>query len=224
MDGVVALARNGGRIELIASPQLNEDDIRAISEGYHQREEIIKNAFSRDFISGIEHFDDVRLEVLSQLIAQGTLDIKIAVTDSIGIYHDKLGILEDFSGDVVVFFGSPNATGSGYQNNYEKIRTVKSWVQSDEESIEDEKREFQSLWDGSNPFVKVYEFRESAHTNILKVIERRKSGNSSAGKAPIKLRDYQEEAIKAWINVNEFLIVPNAVSCDYCNKTRPIPL
>lgn len=202
LDGIVTLSRNGGRIELIASPQLNEDDIRAISEGYHQREEIIRNAFSRDFVSGIEHFDDVRLDVLSQLIAQGTLDIKIAVTDSVGIYHDKLGILEDFSGDVVVFFGSPNATGSGYQNNYEKIRTVKSWVQSDEESIEDERKEFQSLWDGSNPFVKVYEFRESARSNILKVIERRKSGNSSGGKDPIKLRDYQEAAINAWVDNN----------------------
>lgn len=202
LDGVVTLSRNGGRIELIASPQLNEDDVRAISEGYHQREEIIRNAFSRDFVSGIEHFDDVRLEVLSQLIAQGTLDIKIAVTDSVGIYHDKLGILEDFSGDVVVFFGSPNATGSGYQNNYEKIRTVKSWVQSDEESIEDERREFQSLWDGSNPFVKVYEFRESARSNILKVMERRKSSNSSGGKEPIKLRDYQEAAINAWVENN----------------------
>ena len=37
VDGLIALSRNGGRIELISSPQLNEDDIEAINLGYKKR-------------------------------------------------------------------------------------------------------------------------------------------------------------------------------------------
>ena len=31
IDGIVALSRNGGTIELVASPKLKEDDIKAIN-------------------------------------------------------------------------------------------------------------------------------------------------------------------------------------------------
>lgn len=200
IDGIVALSRNGGKIELIASPQLNEEDINAINLGYQKREEIIDNAFSRDFLKELESLDDAKLQLLAALIANNTLDIKIAVTESSGIYHDKLGILEDFDGNIVVFYGSANESLNGYKNNYEKIRVVKSWVDSDTASIKDECKEFETLWNGTNSFVKVYHYKESAKANILKVIETRKNSDSSNGSSPIKLRDYQKEAISAWVN------------------------
>ena len=200
IDGIVALSRNGGKIELIASPQLSDEDINAINLGYQKREEIIESAFSRDFMKELDTLDDAKLQLLVALIANGTLDIKIAVTESTGIYHDKLGILEDFDGNIVVFYGSANESLSGYQNNYEKIRVVKSWVAAEVESIEDECKEFQALWDGTNPFVKIYNYKESAKANILEVINTRKTSGGKSSSAPIKLRDYQEEAINAWVN------------------------
>ncbi len=200
IDGIVALSRNGGKIELVASPQLSDEDINAINLGYQKREEIIESAFSRDFLKEIESLDDTKLQLLVALIANGTLDIKIAVTDSTGIYHDKLGILEDTEGNVVVFYGSANESLSGYKNNYEKIRVVKSWIDAEVESVLDECKEFQALWDGTNPYVKIYNYKESAKANILEVIETRKSSGSTSGASPIKLRDYQEEAINSWVN------------------------
>ena len=197
VDGIVALARNNGKIQLIASPNLTEDDIHAISTGYEAREKVINASFTRDFLREIEAFDDAKLQLLANLIARGTLDIKIAVTDTLGIYHDKLGILEDFDGNVVVFYGSANSTLSGYQNNYEKIRVVKNWIPGEQASIADEQKEFDSLWNGTNEFVKVYDYKESAKANILQMIETR--ATSATAKAPIKLRDYQEEAIAAWV-------------------------
>lgn len=199
IDGIVALSRNGGKIELIASPHLSEEDINAINLGYQKREEIIESAFSRDFLKELESLDDVKLQLLAALIANNTLDIKIAITESIGIYHDKLGILEDYEGNVVVFYGSANESLSGYKNNYEKIRVVKSWTASDLDSIRDECNEFQSLWDGINPFVQVYNYKESAKANILNVIDTRQNAKKSDS-SPILLRDYQEEAISAWVN------------------------
>lgn len=199
IDGIVALSRNGGNIELIASPQLSEEDINAINLGYQKREEIIESAFTRDFLKELDSLDDTKLQLLVALIANGTLDIKIAVTESIGIYHDKLGILEDFDGNTVVFYGSANESLSGYKNNYEKIRVVKSWVAADVASIADECKEFQNLWDGTNPFVKTYNYKESAKANILEVINTRQNNAGKGASSPIKLRDYQEEAISAWV-------------------------
>ena len=200
VDGIVALARNNGKVQLIASPQLTAEDVEAINVGYEAREKVINNSFTRDFMREIEIFDDAKLQLLATLIARGTLDIKIAVTESYGIYHDKLGILHDFDGNTIVFYGSANATLSGYQHNYEKIRTAKSWVSEDSERIDDEIKEFDSLWNGTNEFVKVYDYKKSAESSILQLIETRKASSKNA--SPIKLRDYQEQAINAWVNNN----------------------
>lgn len=199
IDGIVAMARKGGKIELVASPQLSEQDIKAINLGYEQREEIINAAFTRDFIAAMEDLDDDRLKLLVSLIANGTLDIKIAVANSVGMYHDKLGILEDFDGNVIAFFGSANSSINGYQNNYEKIRVVKSWVAPEQASIADERREFDALWNDTNPYIKVYGYKESARKQILRIIDNRKASGGTAKSEPVKLRDYQEEAIAAWV-------------------------
>ena len=117
LDGIVALARNDGKIQLIASPNLSAEDVNAINLGYKMREQIIKNAFEHDFSTAMEELDDSVLQLLATLIADGILDIKIAVTSNAGIYHDKLGILEDFEGNIITFYGSSNSTLAGYQNN-----------------------------------------------------------------------------------------------------------
>jgi len=199
IDGIVALFRKGGKIELVASPHLNEQDIKAINLGYEKREQIISSAFTRDFVAAMEELDDDRLKLLASLIANGTLDIKIAVANSVGMYHDKLGILEDFDGNVIAFFGSANSSINGYQNNYEKIRVVRSWVAPEQASIADEREEFNALWNNTNPYIKVYSYKESAKMQILKVLKHRKTDGGTVQSNPVKLRDYQEEAISAWV-------------------------
>lgn len=199
MDGIPTFVRNGGDIKMIASPKLNDEDIDAINLGYEEKERIIGNAFSREFLEEVENFNDSRLALLAELIARGVLDIRIAVTNTLGDYHDKLGILEDFEGNKVAFYGSANSSKNGYRDNYDKIRVVKSWIDGQKDSVDDEMEEFDSLWNGTNKFVEVYEYKESARKHLLQVMERR-SNLRKQGNTEIKLRDYQEEAIKAWVN------------------------
>ncbi len=199
MDGIPIFVRNGGDIKMIASPKLSDEDVEAINLGYKEKERVIGNAFSKEFIEQIEKFDDSRLALLAELIARGTLDIRIAVTNTLGDYHDKLGILEDFDGNKVVFYGSANSSRNGYRDNYDKIRVVKSWIDGQKASVDDEIVEFESLWNGKNQFVEVYEYKESARRHLLQVMERRSNLRKQNGTG-IKLRDYQEEAIKAWVN------------------------
>lgn len=195
-EGILSMARNDGHVKLIASPRLSQDDAEAIRLGYEQREKTIIEQFSRDFAEEMAKLDESRLILLCDLIKRGTLDIKIAVTDECGIYHDKLGILEDFDGNCIVFYGSPNSSYGGYRSNYEKVRLTKSWDVGTEQTIYDEKTEFDCLWNNTNEFVEVYNYSETAKKELLQIVENKKSGKSAG--EPIKLREYQEKAIKAW--------------------------
>lgn len=199
MEGIVVLARNGGQIKLIASPKLSEADIEAISLGYEQRKQYVTDAFSRDFVSEIEKLDEARLQMLCDLVRKDILDIKIAITADTGIYHDKLGVLKDFDGNTIVFYGSSNSSFSGYRSNYEKIRVTKGWEAGGAEIVDEEDKEFDSLWNNTNEFVEVYEYQKTAKENLLEVVKRKGENKSSS---PIKLRDYQEKAIEAWTNNN----------------------
>lgn len=199
MDGMLTLARNGGHIKLIASPQLTEEDVQAISLGYNQRTQMISDAFTKDFLREIEKLSDVRLQMLCDMIRKGILDIKIAITEDTGIYHDKLGVLKDFDGNTLVFYGSSNSTYSGYRSNYEKIRVSKGWDIGFEEIVDNEEHEFDTLWENNNPFVRVEKYTKTAEENLIKVIKNRATAHKTTG---ITLRDYQEEAIKAWVNNN----------------------
>lgn len=199
LPGIVSFARNDGRIQLVTSPRLTEDDVAAISKGYEKREEIIKTSFSDDFVDGIQEFEEDELNLLVDLIAEGVLDIKIVVTKTTGMYHDKLGIMKDSEGNKVAFYGSANSSCNGYSNNYEKVRVVTSWNESEITSIIDEEEEFDRIWENENPYLEVYEFDNEAMELVESVIDYKKSHGSSA---PVKLRDYQERAIEAWINNN----------------------
>ncbi len=201
LDGIIELVRNNGHILLSASPKLNEDDVLAINEGYRLKEEIINEAFSRDFLIELEKFDDKNLHLLVDLISHGYLDIKIIVTQKTGMYHDKLGILEDIEGNLIVFYGSPNSSLNGYEKNYEKIRIVKSWLPGSEDVIKDEIDEFDHIWNGSNPYLQVYDYTESAKKAILEVVSKR-TGKGDGNNSGIILRDYQIKAIEAWKNNN----------------------
>ena len=201
IDGIEVLVKNKGKIELIASPKLSKEDVEVINIGYQKREAIAINSFSKDFIEEMEKIGDKNLKLFLDLIAKNILDIKIAITDTAGDYHDKLGILRDFEEQVIVFYGSANSSLNGYKNNYEKIRIVRSWMPGEEDNVRDEIEEFESLWNGTNEFVNVYEFKETAQKNLLEIVDHRLKKQQK--KEPIKLRDYQKEAIDAWV-ANDF--------------------
>ncbi|MEM5670833.1 hypothetical protein AAHB59_26200 [Bacillus cereus] len=114
--GLIQLINNGGRLQLIASPKLEEKDIEAIELGYEARKDIITKVLLRQLDNIEENIIKQRLGFLAKLIAEDRLDFKIAVPkDRIqkGIYHEKLGVFEDDLGNIVAFSGSANETEGG---------------------------------------------------------------------------------------------------------------
>jgi hypothetical protein len=122
--GLTALIRSGGKMQLVASPCLSQDDAEAIAKGLRQREEVIANTIVRELEREFEQIFRDRLACLAWLLGQGVLEIKLAVANNIsqqGIYHEKLGIFADNSDSIVAFTGSANESSSALIDNFECI-------------------------------------------------------------------------------------------------------
>lgn len=198
-EGVLALARNGGHIYLATSPRLNSDDIEAINQGYSERE-IVKKAFLGEVRETFKEITDENAKILYELIKEKIVDVKIILKNG-GMYHDKLAILEDFEGNVVACVGSNNESEPGYNSNYEKVRVYKSWFDF-EGRIADETKEFDSIWSNENKALTVYDFIDAFESELLERVEHKGEYAKKNNGNGIELRDYQKEAISAWVNNN----------------------
>ena len=162
-QGICGLAKNGGKIELVASPCLSAEDEKAIRAGYENRARIIENALLRSLNSvGENHFEKERLNLLATLIEKGVLDIKIAFTEngtSVGIYHEKLGLLEDSDGNKIAFTGSMNETEYALRKNYEAVDVFCSWKGDGEnERVLKKEEAFAKIWGNFDESLKVQPF------------------------------------------------------------------
>lgn len=233
--GIASMAERGGRIQIVASPYLSDEDVEAIKKGYAAREEIIETAVLRQ-ISGetLDYYSMQRLNLLACLIAQGVLDIRIAYTEGkngIGMYHEKMGLIEDADGNVVAFSGSMNESATAMSINYETIDVFRSWGDENEkERVLLKQNAFQSIWTDSEPNIKVVEFPKISQALIDKY--KRSAPNFAVddeqfdSKIPrsrrftdgqtilttaavgaripdtITLHEYQQEAIASWVGDN----------------------
>lgn len=213
IDGINGLARNGGKIQIIASPYLSEEDFFAIKQGYEVRE-IIKQAVIKELQEPKDFFDEKRLNILANLIADEVLDIKIAFTEngsSIGMYHEKMGIITDNQGNKVAFSGSMNESEIALIGNYEVIDVWCSWKSAEQQSkVHLKSTAFNSIWNDSEPNVKSFAFPElkkeildrymREKINIQDLFDSEQNLNQDTPHIPVgvKLHDYQIQAIEEW--------------------------
>lgn len=217
-SGISGLVRNGGNIKLIASPKLTDEDIEAIRFGYEQREVVIKNALVRELHEPINKYQRDRLNYLANLIADGILDIKIAITESnlkTGMYHEKVGIIEDDQGNKVAFSGSMNETANALLANYETVDVFKSWRDEDGR-VQIKENAFNSIWCNCEPNVRIVEIEnlteeilekykqenvDYAKVNIDEWVGAQGENTDIFFRTPgnISLYEYQKEAITNWM-------------------------
>lgn len=221
--GVAHLLTNGGRIQLIASPQLTDEDIRAISLGYEDRDNVIKRAVALTFADVEALITRDRLNALAWLISSGAMEVQLAIkTDKNGvpqrgIYHEKIGIFSDDAGNNVAFSGSPNETIGGLIENFESIDVYWSW--DDPHGRATRKiHDFEDLWTNKTRNLTVLEFTQVT-SELLESFKKGKptfdpvekqggqTRQASVPKTPslpndIQLRDYQLKAIENWFKNN----------------------
>jgi superfamily II DNA or RNA helicase len=224
--GISTLANNGGKIQLVASPKLSEDDIEAIRKGYQMRDSILKNAVMRELTEPRTPFEEKCLNQLANLIADGILDIKIAFTEKdkqIGMYHEKMGLISDDSDNIVAFSGSMNESFTAVSLNYESIDVFCSWKSYEQyERVEDKKAAFSAIWNNNEPDIMVLDFPELSDELIQRykreAVERYESyddevddeqlpqqehrRNGAMIPVNVTLHQYQTDAIDEWEKEN----------------------
>lgn len=233
--GIAEMASEGGKIQIVASPYLSDEDIQAIKKGYEDRNQIIEKALLAQIAEEpTDYYSMERLNLLASLIADGIMDIQIAYTEDrggIGMYHEKMGIIEDAVGDKIAFSGSNNESATAMSINYETMDVFRSWGDPSEiERVRLKENAFYSIWHDTEPNIKVLEFpnitdaliekyrRRSPNFNIdkdqfarriltyaTKMSEMSRAIDGPIGArvpADIKLREYQKEAIASWVGEN----------------------
>ena len=161
--GICELAKKGGKIELVASPYLSAEDEIAIRKGYENRTKIIENALLHGLITEPENFfEKERLNLLANLVESGVLNIKIAFTEngsSVGMYHEKLGLVEDSDGNKIAFSGSMNESENAFTKNYETVDVFCSWKSTDEKArVIQKETAFAAIWGNFDEKLKVLHF------------------------------------------------------------------
>ena len=231
--GIAEMARHGGKIQIVASPYLSEEDIDAIKKGYADRDEIIETALLNQLSDEhTDYYSMERLNLLANLIANGILDIRIAYTEGkngIGMYHEKMGLIEDANGNKVAFSGSMNESATAMSINYETIDVFRSWIsETEKERVTLKENAFYSIWNDCEPNIHVMEFPKISQALIDKYKrtepnfdidndqfnqKKRISKNDCSdmtlenpvgARIPrsISLHDYQNDAITTWVGEN----------------------
>ncbi len=220
--GVASLVARHGKMQLVASPHLEESDIEALNLAKENPTSVLRKVVQRSLGEIEDLLERERLNALAWLIADGALEIRLALRMdeqgrlARGIYHEKIGIFTDAESAHVAFAGSANETMGGLVDNFESIKVFWSWDDS-QGRVPEEIANFEALWGDRTSGLRVIDFTEASK----ELLQRYRLDHEPAlhddtveywipprdlkpGTVPrdLELRDYQKAAIREWLKRN----------------------
>ena len=203
--GIEGLINNNGKMYLLISPELSEEDYKIISE--HGC--IPANAaFLQNF--SVEDMPNENLSLLAWLLDTGNLEIKIVVGKKArnSLFHQKVGIIEDASGDMISFSGSINETAQAWINNIEEFKVFRSWEAGQLDYLQSDLNKFLAYWKGEKTEIAdVYDIPATIREKIVKIkprdvwdlnVMRRYKKDQQIKKNKLSLFPHQQRAVEAW--------------------------
>ncbi|UXR50196.1 DEAD/DEAH box helicase family protein [Staphylococcus simulans] len=197
--GLDAFLIHGGKIRIVANPKLKVEDIKAIEKGHVAKEDLVEQRMLEELEISYKTIEDQTLNILSWLIFNEQLEIKIAYTNNNAIYHEKFGVFIDERGNAVSFSGSANETYHGLGQNFEKIDVY--FGERDMHRIENAINDFEELWDDKTNGLRVIDLPTSIREKMLSYrsdYSKIFSENKIESFNEIKPREYQKKAIELW--------------------------
>lgn len=176
MHGIEGLIRNGGKMRLLVGCTLHPAEVAAIEKG-----ESLRTAVERQLTAHpLEPPDSVTkdaLELLSWMIAQGILDVKLAIPCdgnrkpivATGIFHEKAGIVTDGLGDKLAFSGSINETPAGWKLNWESFSVFTSWTAT-KDHVALEESNFAKIWANQAKRVLTLDVPQAVRADLLRFL------------------------------------------------------
>jgi superfamily II DNA or RNA helicase len=206
--GVAGLIKNGGKMQLIASPVVSEKDYKVLSSF---KDEDLQDFVNKQFEIAMGNLDDLaatiaydHIRALGWMLRENFLEIRILVPRDLssgsGIFHSKVGVIEDNEGNIISFSGSVNETAMGWSQNIEEFKVFKSWELGSANWVKHDISLFNKYWDLANDSgFKSIPLPQKSAEKLLQIapdeISELDLGTSPAKRKP---RKYQLEAIESW--------------------------
>lgn len=213
--GIEGLIKNDGKMKLLISPELTEQDYEVIKMNgeLNDKLEIFDNFDINDF-----PIND-NLEALAWMLKNGRLEIKIVVDKNSGssIFHQKIGIGFDQDGNQISFSGSINESANAWLNNIEEFKTFKSWEYEQLDYLLTDLKKFNAYWNNEKQDIaSVYDIPESIKNKIisvsprdvsdLMVMKKYQKQTAQEKENGLSLFEHQARAVEMWKN-NEYRLL-----------------
>ncbi len=236
-EGIYNLIGENGKYNLLVSPELSEKDVMEITS-IESLSDHFDNVFSREVLLNNDDVIAMHAKILCWLIKEEILEIRVCIPldsngywdkDTIeksGIFHQKVGVVEDVFGNVISFSGSINESLSGWTRNIEEFKVFKSWINGQSEYCKNDYVKFDKFWSNNSNKVetitlskaikeKIVKYAPSSEYELKKHLKKVK--NNTFEKDQLSLFFYQEEALEKWRENNKQLLFEMATGT---GKTR----
>jgi len=169
--GLSDFAMRGGKIRLITSPIMSNNDLDAIIAAKDNKEafKLLEQALLHNVEQLQMEMEKDIYNTFAWMVHDEIIDIKFALPchklDN-GNFHDKFGIF--YCGqDSISFSGSINDSIQGL-NNYESIKVFKSWSGT-KEYIDADIERFERIWNEKDRNLKMYSIPEAIRNQIFQL-------------------------------------------------------
>lgn len=217
--GIAGLIRNGGSINLVTSAMFRSEDVEAIKDACENPESILEKTMLRELDNIEDEFVKDHVRALGWMVANKRLRIKVAIVidedaypldskivEKEGIFHQKVGILEDLDGNRISFSGSDNESSLGWQGNIEEFKVFRSWVETEKDYFDADCLKFSKFWEAKASRAKVVDIPEAIEEKLIQIAPRNieeldldKWVARNAQSSAFDLREYQRKAVESWL-------------------------
>lgn len=236
--GMSSFIKRRGQLLLVCSPILSPKDAEALTGATEYTLDV-----QLDFDNLESELERNHVKALGWMLSNGLLEIKLAVivdddgrvkaSDNIskyGIFHQKVGVMEDSEGNMISFSGSINESATAWLKNDEEFKVFKSW-DSTRSYVESDLKKFQSYWLNHKGKTRVFNLPEAVKAKMIqyscdfdtdsisvdKYLSSKNASQTEDKKPAISLFSYQQEAVQKWIEHDYNLLFEMATGT---GKTR----
>lgn len=215
--GISTFIENGEKMYLVVGSQLSENDITAINNGLKNIDDVLHEKWDECKLDFDKDIIKKRFELLAWLIANGKLEIKVGInkdkdgnylTSEQSMFHEKVLIFEDRDGNTIQLDGSINETWRAWKVNRESFCVHRSWVEGQGNYIITAKNDFDRIWSNLDKTCEVMDLPEAIEKDLISIRPKNKPSphdeieftTSLVDQERRSLRNYQEDAIQAWVD------------------------
>jgi superfamily II DNA or RNA helicase len=214
IDSLKTFLRNDGKIRLIISPNLSQQDIDTLNESQIKENDKVEIGELLENLLNTDNETFISTQILFLLIKSNKLEVKIVKPkNTFGIFHEKIGIFKDNNDNVVAISGSNNETNMAINSNLESFNVFCSWIKGQEDYVLRHVSDFEKYWNGEYENIRVYNIKEAIEQKILEKIDtsetieelylKKESERRLLYKLKFKPYYYQRDSVDNWFKNNK---------------------